>query len=151
MKDITFNIYFITLLTTFSQLLTKLLEQVTNKISKQFKTLHAFSLSQPHITLTFTFYFSSWKWKQMHLDMICHPKAIGKSCPSSSSASSSSTQTLHTPALCTPACISTNFQVLSIPSSCTIAFKSPLLKFPCPPLPTFYCMPSVGGATGPST
>lgn len=30
------------------------------------KTLHDFSLLQPQITLTFSFYFSNWKWKQRH-------------------------------------------------------------------------------------
>lgn len=143
-----YNIHFITL----SQ--TKLLEQVINKSMTQFKTLHAFSFIWPHTTLMFSFYFSVLEVEgDSHWDLIYHPKAMEEGCPRSSSASSSCTQTLHTPALCTPACIATNLQVLSNSSSCTKAITvfSPLLEFWRLPLLTFYCMASVGGATGLST
>lgn len=128
-KDTAFNIHFITLLITFSQLLTKLLEKVINKSTRQFKTLHVFSFIQHHTHLQFLF-FKLEVEADAHWDLIYHPKAAEEGCPRSSSASSSPTQTLHTPALCTPACISTNFQVLSNSSSCTsTTVFFPLLQF----------------------
>lgn len=99
------------------------------------KTLHAFSFLQPHITLTFSFYFSNWKWKQRHTGIWSNIARLQREGSQVLSPSSS------IPALPTPAWIPTKgIQVFFSWGSC-ISTKvfSPFQKLWCLPLPTFSC------------